>query len=464
VSILVPIALFGWIPALLLIFALLPPRRAVIVAFLLAWLFLPVARYPIAGLPDYTKMSATCAGVLLATALFDPGRFLAFRPHWFDVPMAIWCAVPLATSLSNGLGAYDGLSSALTHLVTWGFPYFIGRLYFSDLASLRELTIGIFVGGLLYVPLCLFEIRMSPQLHTMVYGFHPSWGNSLRFGGWRPVVFMQDGLMVGTWMAMTSLVGAWLWACRVLKPALGMPPALLVLLLLLTTILCKSVGALVLLAVGLSTLFATRKLRTSLIVLLVTAAPVAYMLARTVGGWSGQQLISVAELVSSDRASSLATRLSNEDLLGGRAMLRPFVGWGGWGRGFDFDPETQRYGGIPDGMWIIALSVNGAVGLAALTAVQLLPPLLVLRRYRARSWGTPLVAAPAAMAVILALYATDNLFNAMINPIYMLIAGGLTSLFLARVPQSAFRSTPAALSPLGRVVAPSQPPVFPDRG
>jgi hypothetical protein len=428
-TILVPIALFGWILAVLFIFAVLPPRRAVIVAFLFAWLFLPVAGYKIVALPDYTKMSATCAGVLLATAVFDPGRFLTFRPRWVDVPMAIWCAVPLATSLWNGLGPYDGLSGVLSRTVEWGFPYFIGRLYFSDLVSLRELAVGIFVGGLVYVPLCLFEIRMSPQLHAALYGSVPGgWEHVRRFEGWRPTVFMGTGLMVGMWMTTASLAGVWLWAGRVLKPVLGVPPAVLVPLLLVTTILCKSFGALALLALGLATLFATRTLRTSLIVLLITVAPVIYMLARTVGGWSGQQLVTVAGNLSEQRAASLETRLQNEDLLGGRAMLRPVFGWGGWGRNFSFDEETMRYRGIPDGMWIIAFGVNGVVGLAALTAVQLLPPLLVLRRYPARMWGTPLVAAPTVMAVILALYATDNLFNAMINPIYMLIAGGLSGL------------------------------------
>ena len=64
---LVPVTLFGWIPFVLFLFMVLPPRRAVITAFLLAWLFLPMAGYSIHGLPDYTKMSATAAGVVVKT-------------------------------------------------------------------------------------------------------------------------------------------------------------------------------------------------------------------------------------------------------------------------------------------------------------------------------------------------------------------------------------------------------------
>ena len=47
---------------------------AVIAAFLIAWLFLPMAGFRLAGLPDYTKMSATTLGVLMGAALFDADR------------------------------------------------------------------------------------------------------------------------------------------------------------------------------------------------------------------------------------------------------------------------------------------------------------------------------------------------------------------------------------------------------
>ena len=42
-TILVPITLFGWVPCVLLLFLWLPPRRAVIAAFMGGWLFLPAA-------------------------------------------------------------------------------------------------------------------------------------------------------------------------------------------------------------------------------------------------------------------------------------------------------------------------------------------------------------------------------------------------------------------------------------
>src|SRR5439155_4731685 len=238
---LVPLTLFGWIPFVLALFALYPPRRAVIMAFLAAWLFLPMAGYKVPGLPDYTKMSATALGVLMGAAIFDTDRLLAFRPRWIDIPMILWCVSPFISSYLNQLGIYDGCAEIAKQLIIWGLPYVIGRVYFSDLEGIRELAIGIFIGGLSYVPLCWFEVRMSPQLHVWVYGFRQhSFAQNMRDGGYRPMVFMQHGLMVAMWMAMTSLVGVWLWKSKVIRQIWDVPMYVLLPAMLFTVYLCKS--------------------------------------------------------------------------------------------------------------------------------------------------------------------------------------------------------------------------------
>src|SRR5262245_24353707 len=119
------IVMLLWIPAVLLLFAVLPPRRAVIAAFVAGFLFLPMASYKLPMLPDYTKMSATCGAILVGALLFDSKRVLAFRPQLIDLPIAIFCISPLGSSLHNGLGVWDGVSSILTNTVAWGFPYLI---------------------------------------------------------------------------------------------------------------------------------------------------------------------------------------------------------------------------------------------------------------------------------------------------------------------------------------------------
>src|SRR5262249_8576749 len=152
-------ALFGWIPLVLCLFMVLSPRRAAAVSIVGAWLLLPPYAISFPGLPDYSKETAATFGPLLATAVLCPPRLLEFRPRWFDLPMVGWCLSPIASSLDNGLGLYDGLSGFLIAIVGWGFPYLLGRLYFNDFEGLRELTLAIVVGGLAYIPPCFFEFR-----------------------------------------------------------------------------------------------------------------------------------------------------------------------------------------------------------------------------------------------------------------------------------------------------------------
>jgi hypothetical protein len=157
------LALFAWFPLVLSFFTMLRPRHAVLAAYLGGWLFLPVFGIQIKVLPDLDKVTVTSMAVLLGVALFDANRLLAFRPKWFDLPMAVWCVTPFFSSIDNHLGPYDGVSAILEHTIQWGLPYFVGRLYFADYEGVRELAVAIFVGGLVYVPLCWFEMRISPQ-------------------------------------------------------------------------------------------------------------------------------------------------------------------------------------------------------------------------------------------------------------------------------------------------------------
>ncbi len=431
---LVPISLIGWLPIVLVMFLILPPRRAVVLAFIAAWLFLPVNEDVLAekGLPAYNKMTATCLGVLLGTLVFDNARLLSFRPKWYDLPILIWCLCPIASSLANSDGIptnplYDGLAEALKQTVTWGLAYLIGRIYFTNLAALRDLAIGILIGGLIYIPLCLFELKMSPQLHYLVYGSHPhaDFRQAMRGEGFRPTVFMGHGLMVASWMTSATLIGGWLWFTGALRRLRGIHPVWLVPPLFLVALASKSLASALLLFMGLGALFfAARRQIAWPIVLMITVAPV-YMGLRATGAWDGMNLVNLAEgTVGEKRAQSLYTRFSNENLLTEKAFERPVFGWAGWGRSRVYDRHGKDIS-ITDGQWVIALGKNGLVGLTCLTLTILLPVWLTLKRFPVRVWTHPQVAAAAVLAVVLILYMIDNLLNAMINPVFMLVAGAL---------------------------------------
>ena len=435
-TILVPLALWGWIPVVVAIFAFLPPRKAVITTFILAWLFLPVYAYNISGLPNYTKVTATCVGTILGVVCYDTQRLISFKFHCFDIPLLIWCCLPIASSLSNGLGLYDGFSTALNYFTLWGLPFFIGRMYFNTLGGLRELAIGIFIGGLVYIPFCLYEIRMSPQLHNIVYGVHQhSFGQTVRFGGYRPMVFMEHGLAVGLWMAASFLVGIWLKISSALKTKWILAIKLLLALLFGTTVFCKSLGSIVLLVIGMLVLLSLKWLRNFLPIFgLLIIAPV-YITIRCADVWSGAELIQLVErYISSDRARSLQFRIDNEEALKRKALQRPLFGWGGWDRSTVYINERRL---VADSLWIKALGKNGLLGLITLTLFLLLPVLRLWQNFRPGLWVNSTVAPAASLAVLVNLYMLDNLLNNMENPIFLLAAGGLTGLNREDIPSQA---------------------------
>jgi hypothetical protein len=430
-AILVPFALFGWILVVPLIFALLPPRRAVIVAFVAAWLFLPVAGYNLPGLPDYTKRTATCLGVLLGTIAFQSNRLFALRPRWADLPMVTYCLCPIISSLSNGLGLYDGCSASLAYVTTWGLPYLIGRIYFTRLEHLREAAVGIVVGGLVYVPFCAWEMRMSPQLHRIVYGFMQGWAE-MAYGGFRPQVFMSCALEVALWMSATAIIGFWLWASGSVRHLNGYPLGWLVCGLIVTAFLCKVTGAWLILALGIGFWFALKSSRTRWPAVALILLPVLYITTRLSGAWSGDHAVNlIRTCLNERRAQSLEFRFRNEDLLAARALKQPLFGWGGWGRNFVNNAAGKAVTTV-DGMWIIALGTNGLLGLIAFESAFLMPLALLIRRYPVRMWRTPTLAPTAALATLTTLYTIDCMANAMVNPIYALALGGVTGILATR--------------------------------
>jgi hypothetical protein len=446
---LVYVALFGWIPLILLMFAVMAPRRATIYGFLIAWLFLPMSHLKLDGIPDYNKMSAACFGVLISALIFDSATLFAFRPRIWDLPMLIWCIVPFFSSITNGLGFYDGIVAISYQTTDWGLPYLIGRLYFNDLKGLRELAIGVVIGGMVYVPLCWYEIRFSPQLHRLLYGYHQfSFEQSRRDGDFRPVVFMQHGLAVGLWMGACAVTAFWLWRSKVVKHIWDIPIGLIFFTLMVTTYFCHSLGATILMLVGLAILALTQWTRSpAWILALVLTAP-TYMFVRGTGLWTGQDLVNDIAKHDPERAESLRTRLNSEPAFVSKAMEQPLFGWAGWNRFRQLDAEGNGIG-IPDALWIIALGHNGLVGLIALTLALILPLVLLWRQIPVEFWVHPGAAPAAALAVLCGLYMCDNLFNAMINPIFLLGAGGICGLTFSMRRPTSVRSfaTPAPAAP-----------------
>lgn len=450
----VPLMMFGLIPVALLLFRLLPPRWAAIATFFGAWMFLPNYTYGFPGAPDYDKVAAASLSVVLATLVFQSHRFSRLKFQLQDLFICIWCLTPFVASLANGLGAYDGFAAWKNYVMAWAVPYVVGRLYLDDWKAFTELAWSLFIGGLLYMPLCWIEFIVSPQLHNWIYGWHPhEFLQSLRGNGYRPVVFMQHGLMVGMWMTAASLAAIALWRGRLLVGLsawkLAISPRILVCILILTTIACKSMGALALLIFACLTIELARRLKSRIPLNVVIALPAIAIALKLSGLWTGQQLVDLAGRVSEERAASLEFRLINEEMLVERALESPVFGWGGWGRSRIFDEDGKDVS-VTDAYWIIVLGTTGIFGVTCFAIVVLLPSIQLLRRIPPPTWKHPQVAVALSLALLLPIYLLDCLFNDMKIPFYMLIAGGLTSIL--RVP------LPSVAPPASETTPPVSPP------
>lgn len=379
--------LFAWPFVVLVLFKTLPLRTALIWSILGGFLVLPVkTEVDLPLIPALDKvLIPSLAAAAMCLSLPGPRYSVGpsgqiWRPGWLPenrlalTLVLVYLFSPFLTGILNsastysggrflpGLTLYDAASFASTHAVQL-LPFLLGRRYLADPQSHRLILKCLVIGGLAYTIPILIEVRLSPQLHTWVYGFFPhSFAQQLRFGGFRPVVFQVHGLRVAMFVALTLLAAIGLW--RSSKGTLRSQMMLVIGWLSLTLILCKTVGALFLAALMAPVIaFAGSKL---LRAALVTAAMTVIMfpLLRGLDFIPTDILVSTASVISEDRAASLQFRFDNEDILLERANQQALYGWGGWSRNRVFN-ETGQDVSTTDGTWIITIGAYGWIGYLA---------------------------------------------------------------------------------------------------
>lgn len=407
-------------------YSVLSPRDATIASYLVFYLLLPPVSVNVPGLPDLTKTSVIALSCWLGTILFASDRLLAFRPRWFDIPAILYTISPFPSSLSNDLSIYDALTGCLgSFLQHSGSPYFLARIHFRSPKDLRALALAIFVGGLVYILPCLLEIRLSPIIRSKVYGIDA--GNSFRLGGYRPIVFLANGLELGMWMTSACVAGYALWASRSVAQIRKIPISWLLACLIVVTILCRSTGALVLMGVGLCAVFLTLRIPVKAWILALVLTPPIFEAGRITDLLPVEEVSRlVAEHVDLDRSRSFQFRVDNEDLYIAKAMVRPVFGWGGYNRHQIYD-ANGRVTTINDSKWIIALGVYGIFGLVTWNAILTIPAVLLVSRIPAREWIRSEWAPATALVLVAILFELDGLVNDMDNPIYSLGVGAVVS-------------------------------------
>ncbi|MDF2231625.1 hypothetical protein P2H44_03575 [Albimonas sp. CAU 1670] len=444
--------LLGWPVVAYLLFTRTSRAAAVIWTILVAHMVLPSnmeVDFPL--LPafdrDTVPAMAALALCLLGFGLVRKGRGKvegaeSERPGWLPqswllrLLLFVMVLSPLVTGYLNsdplaygsadwgfrrlkGMELYDGLSLTLSQAMLL-LPLLLGRRLLGDPKALRLLLWCMVVIGLVYTLPILFELRMSPQLHTWIYGYYPheSWQNA-RFGGWRPQVFFQHGLRLA--VTMSVIVVAAMMIPRLMPAARKMVWRLGAAWLTTIFVLSKSTGAILFAAAAAPfAMFATKRLQI-LVAAAVSLLVFIYPAARGIDLVPTERLVSFAETISAARAESLSFRFKNEDLLLEKAADRSVFGWGSFGRGRVYDDATGRDLAITDGMWIIIFGSRGWAGYLATFGLLTLPALMLMRRWRSEH----LALEGTAVALALSLNLLDLLLNSGLTSMTWLLAGAL---------------------------------------
>lgn len=437
-------ALALWPFLAMVFFVTMSVPSALVATIVGGYLFLPEqVRYDLPGLPPLDKTTIPILSALLFASIaasktpgedFQKGYFP--RNRFVNALLLLLVVGVVGTVLTNGdpltfqerwrpvkilpgLQTWDLLARYLIVLITL-LPFLLGRKYLANEESQLKAVKVLIVLGLAYSLLALFEIRMSPQLNTWIYGFFPhSFGQHIRGGGFRPLVFLNHGLWLAIFFA-TALLAAVGMARQSTEKGQRALYVFIAFWILMTIALSRSLGALIISLVFLALLTQPQRI-VRLGLLFFVAVVLLYPVLRTLGLIPTELILDLANRISPDRARSLAFRLSNEQLMLDHALERPVFGWGGWGRNVAVVMENGRRV-VPDGRWTITLAEGGIVRFLSEFGLLCVGVLGVIFSRRT----TNLVS--VTIAVLLVANLIDLLPNATLTPLTWLWAGALAGM------------------------------------
>jgi hypothetical protein len=400
-SVMATLALLGFVVASFAIFVVKRPEDAVIAFVLAAAMFLPVnAFFKFPSFPPLDRMTLPYLVLLgpIVVRRFRRVRKLRFGRGVEWLLFVAFFATAIGTVVTNrdpltygnwskitlpGMGFRDGLAMAIGDLLTIGIPFFLGRAVMRSSREGKRLLSALVVGGLIYSFFILLEVRLSPQVHRWIYGYFArddDFSQVMRWGGYRPVVFMPHGLAVAIFMACTVMA-----AFTFVKARLrirGLPAKPLAFFLLFILVICKSTGAIIYVFLLLPILMFTKPRTQMRVATLIAVLVVLYPAMRGGNIFPVQTFITAANKIGRERADSLQFRFDNEDQLLAKARERLPFGWGSYGRNSIYDRDEGKEIAVTDGHWIIVFGTRGLVGAICHFGLLLIPVFIAARRRR----------------------------------------------------------------------------------
>ena len=314
-----------------------------------------------------------------------------------------------------GLSYKDTFSVVLSQLLLL-LPFILGlqliRTY-EDQVTLLKLLV---TAGLIYSVFIMFEIRMSPQLHKWIYGFFPhTWGQQVRYGGFRPVVFLGHGLWVSIFLAV--VLGGALALAKIKVRVTRFSNGLVISYLMGLLIIAKGFGAIIL---GSVLLFGITFLRSKWVIRLafiIAAIAITYPLLCILEIFPHDFIVSLVYPIDSSQAGSLQFRFNQEVPLLERAKEKIIFGWGGWDRNRLVDSVT-------DGYWIILFGKYGLIGFSAIFGLMFTAVHSGIRVFPTLETDSEKYLI-SGHCLVVAIIMVDQIPNHSINPLFWFLIGAL---------------------------------------
>ncbi|QEW06257.1 hypothetical protein [Nitrincola iocasae] len=416
-------------------------QKGILFSIFLSYMFLPASfEINLPGIPAFNKGTITVISILLFLVLKGKSFGVAELSKFSKLILFLFLISPFLTAMTNterylylpAITFYDGLSQSVGGVLVF-IPFLLGFKYFRDSKSQVLFLRAFVLFALLYSVFILYEIRMSPQLHTMLYGYFPhSFAQQYRAGGFRAVVFMGHGLLVALFVSVAFIVSLILFKIKIKIINSISLNFFVCAFLFVVLVLSKSYAALLF---GVFGFFMVRFFNVKYIYIATFSLLFLYFSYPILSAtklFPHDEMVELAVTVDPARAQSLGFRFYHEGKLLEHANKKAMFGWGSWGRNRVYDPETFEDVSVTDGRWIIMLGTKGWLGfLSELYFIFLCVYMsyvagkkLSIRNYNYESIKSQRFML-ASHALIVSLVLIDQIPNSSMNYFYWFVAGTL---------------------------------------
>lgn len=404
-------------------------------------LFLPEVRLiDIRGIPYIDKDRIVYISALLGLLFHHPARFWGSRPVLIAFGMVLlFLIVNFATRLYNLYPLvnegqqHDGLSitwligQMFADILTIVLPFLVARAAIRSPDDLRNVLYVLVAGGLIYTVLITIEVMMgipwfSFQFSYYIYGV-PGQRPLIKFGLTEPVVFLDTGHAVATFMLVALIAGLGLLAARAPLKWFGLGRIRLP--LIAGSLLTLKVGSnlMALTAVFVFRIFGPQAI--ARIAMAIGCLVLLYPAMRFADIFPYEAIVEIVQQYDEERARSFRGRFDEEYFVLGGLGDRLWVGWGHFGR----VPGAASFGGDSgepglDAWWVIRAGNAGLAGVV-IYYLFMLVPVVRARRHMKLLGSAEAAYVVAATMVCVSVRMLDLLLNGWWNSLPVFLAGAL---------------------------------------